>query len=102
MTMTTANTKTTLVNTLKRTAAAVGTAGGLAAGLLGLPADVAGLHSVIGSGVASADPNVSPATPPPWAPPQPNSPWWAPGSHVVWSPATERWGFWWFNDWYSL
>jgi len=96
-------TKTTMTKTMKRLAAAVGIAGGLGAGLLGLPADVAGVQSnAVGSGVANADPNVPPAIPPSWAPPEPNSPWWAPGSHVVWSPATERWGFWWFNDWYSL
>jgi hypothetical protein len=23
---------------------------------------------------------------------------WAPGASVVWSPAIERWGFWWFGN----
>jgi len=71
--------------TMKRLAAAVAVAGGLGASILGF-----------GAGVASADP--PPAVPPPWAPVQPAPPWWAPGAHVVWSPAVDRWGFWWFGN----
>jgi hypothetical protein len=77
--------------TMKRLAAAVAIAGGPEASIFGA-----------GAGVASADTNTPPAVPPPWAPLQPPPPWCAPGAHVVWSPATDRWGFWWFNDWYSL
>ncbi|BCI81403.1 hypothetical protein ACJH6J_00260 [Mycobacterium sp. SMC-18] len=85
--------------TIKQLAAAATVAGSLAAGLFGVAGGIATVSpSTLGSGVASAEPNVPPAIPPPWAPVQPNPPWWAPGASVVWSPAIERWGFWWFGN----
>ncbi len=85
--------------TIKRLAAAAAVAGSLAAGMFGLAGGVVSVApNHLGSGVASAEPNVPPAIPPPWAPTQPNPPWWAPGASVVWSPAIDRWGFWWFGN----
>lgn len=84
--------------TIKRIAAAVAVAGSMGAGILGVGGVASVPPTLMGSGVANAEPNVPPAIPPPWAPVQPNPPWWAPGASVVWSPAIDRWGFWWFGN----
>ena len=89
--------------TIKQLAAAAAAAGSLAAGMFGVAGGIATVSpNVLGSGVAAAEPNVPPAVPPPWAPVQPNPPWWAPGASVVWSPAVDRCGFWWFGNFISM